>query len=80
MTKLAALFTIVALVLTMSLLTSSEARPTIATSVKIVNPVPEETVNGDICDERNPDEDCLFRRTLTAHTDYIYTETKPKRE
>ncbi|VVB09880.1 unnamed protein product [Arabis nemorensis] len=30
-------------------------------------------VAGESC-EKEDDEDCLIRRTLTAHLDYIYTE------
>ena len=26
------------------------------------------------CEEGLPEEDCLLRRTLIAHTDYIYTQ------
>lgn len=27
--------------------------------------------------EKDDDEDCLTRRTLTAHLDYIYTQNNP---
>ncbi|XP_023546620.1 phytosulfokines-like [Cucurbita pepo subsp. pepo] len=76
MSKLAALFTIAAL-LTMS----SEARPIAtltATSAVIANPVVAEEVRKDGPCEGREKDDCLIRRTLEAHTDYIYSgDTKP---
>ncbi|KAG6598323.1 Phytosulfokine [Cucurbita argyrosperma subsp. argyrosperma] len=73
MSKLAALFTIAALVSMSLMLPSSEARPITtltATSAVIANPV---IVSEEVCKD-----DCLIRRTLEAHTDYIYSgDTKP---
>ncbi|CAK9312500.1 unnamed protein product [Citrullus colocynthis] len=84
MSKLPALFAIAALV-TMSLiiLPSSEARP-IATFSAIslipTNPaVSQEAIthNDGSCEGRDK-EDCLIRRTLEAHIDYIYTSDQIK--
>ncbi|KAG6585714.1 Phytosulfokine, partial [Cucurbita argyrosperma subsp. sororia] len=78
MSKLVALFSVVALV-TMSLLSSSEARP-IATSTAtsldlnhIAHQVVSEKGHDDVC-EGGETKECLAKRTVEAHTDYIYTD------
>ncbi|KAG7567342.1 Phytosulfokine [Arabidopsis thaliana x Arabidopsis arenosa] len=84
MAKVSALLTIALLLCSMLMCT---ARPEPAISVSIATAADpynmEKKIEGkldDMVEEicGSDDEDCLMRRTLVAHTDYIYTQKKKK--
>ncbi|XP_010273404.1 PREDICTED: phytosulfokines [Nelumbo nucifera] len=74
MSKATALF-VVALLLFVSLTQAARPEPTLPNdSVVNTQPGDDADVHVDVtCDGIGEDE-CLMRRTLTAHTDYIYTQ------
>ncbi|KAK1275733.1 Phytosulfokines 3 [Acorus gramineus] len=73
MSKNTALFAI-ALLLLVSLTTGTRAGPSIPQRTQQVE-AEEASVKEDVCEGVGEDE-CLMRRTLVAHTDYIYTQGK----
>ncbi|KAK1292884.1 Phytosulfokines 3 [Acorus calamus] len=75
MSKYTALF-VISLLLFVSLTTATRAGPSLSQMTQ-QEEVEEVNVKGveDVC-EGVGEEECLMRRTLIAHTDYIYTQEK----
>ncbi|XP_047162140.1 phytosulfokines-like [Vigna umbellata] len=72
MSKQATFFTLL-LLLSFNLIHASRPHP----SLNTFSSLHEAEVDGEFCEEET--EECLMRRTLAAHVDYIYTQkNKPK--
>ncbi|KAG0450963.1 hypothetical protein HPP92_026427 [Vanilla planifolia] len=75
MGKAAAVFVLI--VLFLSACRTQTARPSPAEKPGSVEVVDGESVDVSCAGVGEEEEDCLMRRTLAAHTDYIYTQEKP---
>ncbi|XP_062024499.1 phytosulfokines-like [Rosa rugosa] len=87
MAKLTALFTIAALLLLLSSDLTSAVRPEPAFSNSALKTAQHQDVgadqninaeDGEVSCEGVNEEECLMRRTLAAHVDYIYTQKHNK--
>ncbi|KAJ0260438.1 Phytosulfokines 2 [Hirschfeldia incana] len=83
MANFSALLTIT-LLLCSTLMCTARPDPTFSASITIITADPlEKSIEGKLDDvaEENcgaDDEDCLMRRSLVAHVDYIYTQKQKK--
>ncbi|CAN6450085.1 unnamed protein product [Victoria cruziana] len=70
---------VVAFLLVSSAFVTSRPMPSSTTTAPSSSPTDAQLPSVDEAEEsceNLKDEECLFRRTLVAHTDYIYTQSK----
>ncbi|ESQ46205.1 hypothetical protein EUTSA_v10000381mg [Eutrema salsugineum] len=84
MANFSALLTI-ALLLCSTLMCTARPDPALSASITIIDQADpcnmEKKIEGKMDEEENcsaDDEDCLMRRSLVAHVDYIYTQKQKK--
>ncbi|XP_024014225.1 phytosulfokines 2 isoform X1 [Eutrema salsugineum] len=85
MANFSALLTI-ALLLCSTLMCTARPDPALSASITIIDQadpcnMQEKKIEGKMDEEENcsaDDEDCLMRRSLVAHVDYIYTQKQKK--
>ncbi|KAF8090124.1 hypothetical protein N665_0428s0026 [Sinapis alba] len=84
MANFSAAFLTITLLLCSTLMCTARPDPTFSASITVVTVDPlEKNIEGkldDVAEEncRDDDEDCLMRRSLIAHVDYIYTQKQKK--